>query len=332
MPLRRIPGPGGPPAPSHPFGATRTSDPHRPRRRGIAIGVGALAIAAGIGFAPLIPTLDGVGAAWTSFLPWTAVLLVLLGIVAVIRRAWWGLAGVIAAALVWSVTFVPQLTPERAATRVTDLTVASQNVGGSDADAVAAVRSLTTTGAGLVAVQELSGSAGDDAAAVLDARYPYHARVGTVGLWSQWPLGPVTPLELGFDWARGLQLTVRHDQGDITALVVHLPSVRPGNTAARDQAIGQLHDRVAADPAGRVLVIGDLNTAATDPLFASLTGQLTDSRESVGGGFGFTWPASFPMTRPDHVLSRGMTVLTDQVLAADGSDHRPVVAGFSLHG
>jgi len=36
------------------------------------------------------------------------------------------------------------------------------------------------------------------------------------------------------------------------------------------------------------------------------------------------------MTRPDYVLSRGLIVVSDQVLAADGSDHLPVAAGFSL--
>ena len=165
---------------------------------------------------------------------------------------------------------------------------------------------------------------------LLDGQYKYSERVGTVGLWSQWPLGTVTPLELGLGWPRALHATVHRSDGDLSVYVVHLPSVRPGDTAARDQGVSELAALVAADTAQRVIVMGDLNTATTDPALSSLTGELADSRQSVDGGFGFSWPAAFPMTRPDHVLSRGLTVVSDQVLAADGSDHLPVVAGFSL--
>ena len=290
----------------------------------------AAVVAAGIGFAPWIPSMNGVGAAWTSFLPWSALLLVLLGVLALIRRAWWGLAAVVAAAVVWSAVFIPQLTPTAAAGQVTDLTVATQNIGAANGNPVASARQLMATGAGMVAVQELSGTAGDDAAAVLDGQYKYSERIGTVGLWSQWPLGTVTSLELGLDWPRALHATVHRSDGDLSVYVVHLPSVRPGDTAARDQGVSELAALVAADTAQRVIVMGDLNTASTDPALNSLTRELADSRQSVDGGFGFSWPAAFPMTRPDHVLSRGLTVVSDQVLAADGSDHLPVVAGFSL--
>jgi vancomycin resistance protein VanJ len=87
---------------------------------------------------------------------------------------------------------------------------------------------------------------------------------------------------------------------------------------------------VAADPAEKVLVMGDLNTATTDSALSALTGELTDSREAVKGGFGFTWPATFPLTRPDHVLGRGVTPVFDEVLAAGGSDHRAVLVGLNL--
>ena len=131
-------------------------------------------------------------------------------------------------------------------------------------------------------------------------------------------------LQLGMSWARAFRVVVHHPAGDIAVYAVHLPSVRPGDTAARDAAVNELAALVAADPVGRVLVMGDLNTAGTDPTLSALTAELADSRETVKGGFGFTWPASFPLTRPDHVLGRGLTPVSDQVLLSGGSDHRAV--------
>ena len=330
MPQPVRPSFGGPVRP-HVGGPVGPRIRRRRSLRGIGIALVALAIATGIGFSPAIPSLNGVGAVWTSFLPWTAVLLVLLAASAVIRRAWWGLSAVIVAAMVWSAVFVPQLIPTQYPVGAADLTVATLNIGAANADPVAAAKALTATGAGIVAVQEIVGDAGD-ATNVLDARYVYHARVSTVGLWARWPIAQSKTLQLGLTWARALRVVVHHPAGDITVYAVHLPSVRPGDSAARDQAITELAALIAADPGRRVLVMGDLNTASTDPTLDALTAQLGDSRDAVNGGFGFTWPASFPITRPDHVLGRGVTAVSDQVLAANGSDHRAVLVGLDLRG
>jgi vancomycin resistance protein VanJ len=337
MPLPRIS--AAPPAPGPWTGFTQppvTPQPQQPasrRRRslrGLGIGLAALVIAAGIGFAPLIPSANGAGAAWTSFLPWTVLLLVLLGAAAVIRRAWWGLSAVIVAALVWSVVFVPQMLPASVPGGA-QLTVATQNIGAANTDPLSSAQALVASGAGIVAVQEIVGS---DATAFLDAQYGYNARVSTVGLWSQWPMSEPEAFDLGMGWARSFRVVVHHPQGDIAVYAVHLPSVRPRYTDPRDQAVNELAALVAADPADKVLVMGDLNTATTDPTLAALTDEstasLTDSREAVRGGFGFTWPAQFPLTRPDHVLGRGVTPVFDEVLAAGGSDHRAVLVGLNL--
>ena len=315
------------------FSAEPPVQPPKPVRRrrslrGLGITIAALLIAAGVALAQYVPSWDGAGSAWTSFLPWTAVLLVLLGAAAVIRRAWWGLSAVIVAAMVWSGVFVPQMMPTQAA-GTTDLTVATQNIGAANSTPTSAAQALAASGAGIVAMQEIVSSAGD-ATAVLDGQYLDSAMVGTVGVWSQWAMDEPEPLELGLSWPRAMRVVVHHPSGDIAVYAVHLPSVRPGSTDSRDQAVAELAALVAADPAERVLVLGDLNTATTDPRLDALTAVLADSRETVKGGFGFTWPATFPMTRPDHVLSRGLTPVSDAVLGAGGSDHRGVLVGLQL--
>jgi vancomycin resistance protein VanJ len=299
--------------------------------KGLLTAVFALAITAGIVFSGDIPSWDGVGAAWTSFLPWTAVLIVVLGVIALARRAWWGLSAVVIAAMVWSGAFVPQLLSAPMTAGSADLLVATQNIGADNADPKASAQALIASNAGLVAVQEIDASAAP-ATALLDARYGYHATSTTVGLWSTWPMDPSQPLELGLGWARALRVVVHHPSGDIAVYAVHLPSVRPGYTAERDQAVAELAALVKADAAPRVLVMGDLNTATTDPALDALTVELADSRDTVRGGFGFTWPAQFPLTRPDHVLGRGLTAMSDQVLDAGGSDHRAVVVGLRFAG
>ena len=290
----------------------------------------ALLIAAGIGFCLVHPVLDGVGAAWTSFLPWTLVLLVVLGAAAVIRRAWWGISAVLVATMVWSGVFVPQLIPASAAAAPPDLTVATQNIGAANTDPVAAARALAASGAGIIAVQEIVGSDGTPRPPCWTRSTTTTPLVSTVGLWSYWPMDAPQPLELGLSWARAMRVVVHHPEGDIAVYAVHLPSVRPRDTAARDDGVAELAALVAADPAARVLVLGDLNTATTDPVLDTLTAQVTDSRETVKGGFGFTWPADFPITRPDHVLGRGVTAASDTVLPAVGSDHRAVLVGLTL--
>lgn len=311
---------------AQPMGAAQPG-PAR-RRRGIGLAVLAVGLAAAIGFAPVLPSLNGVGAAWTSFLPWSAALISLLAIVATLRRAWIGLIAVLVAAIVWSVMFVPRLIPTAAAGGAADLVVATQNVGVGNPDPVTTLNSVAAAGAGLLAVQEIAGPSGEAAARTLDAQFADSARVGTVGLWSRWPLGTVKPLKLGFDFARALRVPVQHPSGELVAYVVHLPSVRPGDTAARDAAVEELSGLIQAESASRVLVMGDLNTATTDPTFGVLTAELADSRTTVNGGFGFSWPAALPMTRPDHVLSRGLTAVSDEVVDTGGSDHLAVVAGL----
>jgi vancomycin resistance protein VanJ len=86
---------------------------------------------------------------------------------------------------------------------------------------------------------------------------------------------------------------------------------------------------VAAERSGRVVLLGDLNGTTDDRAFAGLTSRLHSVQDKAGDGFGFTWPAAFPVARIDQILVRGVEPESSWVLPATGSDHRPVAAAIS---
>jgi vancomycin resistance protein VanJ len=112
--------------------------------------------------------------------------------------------------------------------------------------------------------------------------------------------------------------------------VVHLPSIRLGASgfasAARDESAALLGARIAADPADRLLVVGDLNGTVQDRGLDPLTSRL----DVPASGFAFSWPASLPVARIDQVLGRGAVVTEVSSLDATGSDHLPVVGRVRL--
>ncbi len=93
--------------------------------------------------------------------------------------------------------------------------------------------------------------------------------------------------------------------------------------------------RAAAQPAGAVMLVGDLNTTSWSPYFQDLlaVSGLADSRR----GFGVqpTWPGlPFPFRIPiDHCLvSPEVAVYGRHVGPAVGSDHRPIIVDFDVIG
>jgi len=100
-------------------------------------------------------------------------------------------------------------------------------------------------------------------------------------------------------------------------------------TASRDLGVQALGKAIAADPSKRVVLLGDLNGTMDDRAFAGITAQLRSAQDVAGDGFGFTWPAFFPVVRIDQILVRGVQPDSSWVLPANGSDHRPVEARIS---
>ncbi|MFU0243182.1 SDR family NAD(P)-dependent oxidoreductase, partial [Streptomyces scabiei] len=151
----------------------------------------------------------------------------------------------------------------------------------------------------------------------LAGAYPYHTVQGTVGLWSRLPLSDPRPVDIATDYGpladtkpadvqlagnRALRTTVATDRGPLVVYVAHLGSVRltPRDgfwTDSRDRNAQALGEVLAADRSERMMLLGDLNGTLDDRALAGITARLHSAQDAAGDGFGFSWPAKFPVAR-----------------------------------
>ncbi|MDA2812384.1 endonuclease/exonuclease/phosphatase family protein [Nocardiopsis sp. RSe5-2] len=294
-------------------------------RDAVLVGTGAL-VALLLAGRLLIP--GDFGVFLDSGLPWVGLLILPAAVGALLLRSRAGAAAVGAASLVWALLFVPAYVPGLGAGGGADtgsgrLTVATLNVGADNPDPCGALREVSGWGADVVAVEELAGPV-ECASAALGADGTW-IRQGTVGLWSRHPVDGTAPLEVAMGMSRGLRATVHAPGGDVAVLVGHVASLRPRAVGERNGSLQALASDADAEGAGPVVVAGDMNTAATDRAMEAFDG-FGEAQRTAGWGPGFTWPASAPMVRLDHVLYRDMRARSAAVHDVPGSDHRGVVA------
>jgi vancomycin resistance protein VanJ len=238
----------------------------------------------------------------------------------------------VAAALVpvalWTVLFAPTLA-DRSRSGSHDLRVASLNLGPS-APGVS-LPPLLAERPDIVVLEEVTPANRAAVGKLLADAYPHHTETGTVAIFSRFRLSDTEPVDIHIGWTRAIAATAATDDGAVRILAAHLASARADMTADRDRTLEALAAATHADPSPRLILAGDLNTATTDRLFHQFA-PLADSQKEAGSGFGFTWPASFPVVRPDHLLERGLTTRRSWVVKAPGSDHRAVLADFDRGG
>ncbi|GAB0104706.1 teicoplanin resistance protein VanJ [Nocardia sp. JMUB6875] len=275
-----------------------------------------------------VPDVLGVGVALDTAAPWLVLLVPVLAVLAVLCRCPAGAVACIAPLLVWAYNFGSWWAPTATAVVPSDGTVrvVSQNFFADNPSPEATARALAATGADLIAVQELSGADRPSVQRILDADYPYREERGTVALWSRYPTSGTSTADVGVGWRRGLRTHVDTPYGEMVVYVVHLPSVRPADTATRNDGLRILSRQLSADKAPHIVVAGDFNTATTDRHWDSFAPGYTDTQSRPGSGPGFTWPAAFPVARLDHILLRGLAPAASSVLRLPGPDHRAPTA------
>ncbi|WP_407696646.1 endonuclease/exonuclease/phosphatase family protein [Streptantibioticus cattleyicolor] len=280
-------------------------------------------------------TVGNLGSLLETFLPWVGLAVPVLLVCALLRRSATALAALLVPAVVWLNLF-GGLIADKSVTGG-NLTVVTHNVNAGNPDPAATAKDVAAAGADVVALEELTGQALPVYEHGLAAAYPYRAVEGTVALWSKYPLHDTAPVDIRLGWVRALRTTVTTPHGDVAVYVAHMPSVRVqlhgGFTAdQRDASAAALGRAISAEPLPRVVLLGDLNGTMNDRSLAPLTAQMRSAQGAAGDGFGFSWPAAFPMARIDQIMVKGVVPTRSRVLPDTGSDHLPVAATLRVEG
>ncbi|MFJ2774556.1 endonuclease/exonuclease/phosphatase family protein [Streptomyces sp. NPDC087300] len=318
-----------------------------PWKRGLVLATLALLLGLLMLLHAWITDRGSLGSLVETFLPWFGLFVPVLLAGALWRRSLSATLALLLPVAVWLNLFGGLLTDKSHAGGA-DLTVASHNVDADNADPAGTARDLAASTADVLALEEITPQAKPVYEKALAKAYPHHTVRGTVGLWSKLPLSDTRPVDTQQDVGpagaakpadvkltdnRALRTTVATDRGPLAVYVAHLGSVRvlPGEgfwTESRDRHAKALAAAVAAEPNERMVLLGDLNGTMDDRAFAGLTSRLRSAQETAGDGFGFTWPATFPVARIDQILVSGVRPTSAWALPATGSDHLPVAAGI----
>ncbi|HEX5566330.1 MAG TPA: endonuclease/exonuclease/phosphatase family protein [Streptomyces sp.] len=299
-------------------------------RRGRLLALTAVVIALVMALHAHVPNRVGnLGSLLETFLPWAGLTFPVLLLLVVLRRSVTALVALLLPVLVWADMFGVLLTDKRGTGG--DITFVTHNVSADNPDPAGTARQLEQSGAEVVALQELPGRSVTAYEAALRDAYPHHTVQGTVGLWSKYPLSDTRPVDIRIGWTRAMRTTVATPRGKAAVYVAHLPSVRvrfeAGFTARqRDVAADLLGEAIVRERLDRVVLLGDLNGTMNDRALASVTSQMRSTQGAVGDGFGFSWPASFPLARIDQILVKGVEPVSSWTLPPTASDHLPLAA------
>lgn len=330
-----------PPGPLPPLPAGR-SRALVPTGRGRPVAAGAVCAALAMALHAWIPNgAVNLGSLFQTFLPWAGLSVPVLLVAAAVRRSRLAAVAVLAPAVVWGCLFGGTLVDKRSERSERsersgggNFTVVSHNVDEENPDPARTARALAASGADVLALEEMSSKATPVYERELAAGYPYSSDTLGVRLWSKHPLNGVEAVPI-MPWTRAVRATVETPGGPVAVFAAHLASVRVTpdagfTTARRNDAARKLAAAVRAEPLPRVVVMGDFNGTADDSALRPVTSLLASAQREAGAGFGFTWPAAFPVVRIDQILVKGMSATSSWTLPATGSDHLPVAASLRL--
>ncbi|WP_020388445.1 endonuclease/exonuclease/phosphatase family protein [Kribbella catacumbae] len=333
LPSRRKPG-AGRRKPSTGRAAARRERRGGKWRRGWVIAVLAILTAVPLVFHRHVPnSIGNLGSLLDTFLPWVGVVIPILAVAAIVRRSASAGVALLIPTVIWGLMFGNLMVPGKGGGQY-DLRVLSHNVDAANKDPKRTASELLGADADVIALEEITAADLKIYKAQFAKTYPHVVARGTVALWSKYPVEESEAIDVGFAWTRALRAEVATPEGKVAVYVAHLASVRVGTSGftsgQRNDTIKQLGQQIAQEKVAGVIVMGDFNGTANDRSLAPLTAGLRSAQGAAGHGFGFTWPAKFPMARIDHIMVRGVTPTKAWVMTSTGSDHLPVVAEIRI--
>lgn len=224
--------------------------------------------------------------------------------------------------------------------------VLASNIFKGQVDAASFV-DLAGASADVITVAELTPDAvARFSQAGLDKSFPYShlfpsAGAGGIGLWSRYPITPVSAPRHRFVLLPAVLLHVPGLEFHPLLASAHVMSPVAGdeNTVAEwrqgmEAAKAQL-DGFAVDAGpGAVIVGGDYNSTPDLRQFRDLlTNGYRDAVEQTGSGFAPTYPSNawFPrVITIDHVLTRHAAAGSVRAVDVKGSDHRAILATINV--
>lgn len=134
-----------------------------------------------------------------------------------------------------------------------------------------------------------------------------------------------------------LQAVLDIEGSQVVVYVFHPPNPDFNRITDFDDSVLQAEVEAMVDlvaqEANPVIILCDCNSTPRSRQYRLLDDVLTNAYESVGSGFGLTYPAARPIIRIDHIWYTDEFTALDATVENDSgtSDHRPVWATLDFH-
>ncbi|MER7071123.1 endonuclease/exonuclease/phosphatase family protein [Terrabacter sp. NPDC000476] len=277
--------------------------------------------------------------------PFVVVGLLLLAVATAVLRRWRVLVPVVAALAVGGGLAVPTFLASSSPKADTDVTVMAANLWVGQANSTQLMDAVRYHAVDVLVLTEATPDAIrgiDDLGA--DSYFTTRsgvARAGTTTGTMVLSRFPLTVSNRGTDQSVEATASIQPEvvvttpKGPVRLKVAHPTAPLSGETDAWRAGLAALtawkSRQTGSEP---IVVAGDLNASFGHPAFRSLADGLVDAQRADGQGWVRTWPFAGnrlpPFVQLDHVLSRGLTVVSAGQVAMNRADHAAVWAAYAL--